>query len=401
MNFDLKSLTVDHLRKLCTNIGIVNCGSQNKFNCRKAIATYFRYQDTLETSGLKPMSHASRVTSTICRAVNIVFSGEFIEDFKTVNDRKNRKDHETKNTSKAFWIRAALAHNSCIDCDTIHQLPSSESLRDSDNVLGGLSNSTNATADDDKGNDKDNDSTAGSLLLNNSPQQQLQQDSFSSLVFPSDDVYLTDLANDTAINLLCVDQFETDAFRKKIMDLFKIRRKMKENMTISGTHDSDPWNFVECSMSGVTGLTKIAVYYFYQRYEDNYDIDSNFQPFLDSSIRGDTVSLLDDEDGTEATSTTNSKRAKLERHDSSYVMLQNIIQQGSTMLQHLANATEDRKAAAKERKAAAEERKIAASDLKKKTKFHARLEVAKALGDKEELRKLREEAKSMDTGEEE
>jgi hypothetical protein len=75
-------------------------------------------------------------------------------------------------------------------------------------------------------------------------------------------------------------------------------------------------------------------------------------------------------------------------------MRQNIIQQGSTMLQHLANTTEDRKVAA-------EERKIAASDLKKKTKFHARLEVAKALGDKEELRKLMEEAKSMDTGEEE
>ena len=34
VNFDLKSLTVDHLRKLCTNIGIVNCGSHNKFNCR-------------------------------------------------------------------------------------------------------------------------------------------------------------------------------------------------------------------------------------------------------------------------------------------------------------------------------------------------------------------------------
>ena len=83
------------------------------------------------------------------------------------------------------------------------------------------------------------------------------------------------------------------------------------------------------------------------------------------------MSLLDDEDGTEATSTTNSKRAKLERHDSSYVMRQNIIQQGSTMLQHLANTTEDRKVAA-------EERKIAASDLKKKTKFNARLEVAKS-----------------------
>ncbi len=119
-----------------------------------------------------------------------------------MHDRKNRKDHQTKNTSKAFWIRAALA-------DTIQQLPSSESFRDSDNVLGGLSNSTTATADDNEGNDKDNDSTTSSLRLNNSPQQQLQRDSFSSLVFPSDDVYLTDLANDTAMNLLCVDQFET------------------------------------------------------------------------------------------------------------------------------------------------------------------------------------------------
>jgi hypothetical protein len=192
------------------------------------------------------------------------------------------------------------------------------------------------------------------LLLNNS-RQKLQRDSFSSLVYPSDDVYLTDLANNTAIYLLCVDLFETEAFRKKIMDLFKIRCKLKENMTISGTRDSDPWILVECAMSGVTGISKIAAFYFYQRCKDNYDIGSNFQPFMDSSIRGDTVSLLDDEDGTKATSTTNCERAKLERHDSSYDMLQNIVQQGSTMLQHLANAIKDRKAAAEDRKAAAKE----------------------------------------------
>ncbi len=184
-----------------------------------------------------------------------------------MNDRKSRKDHENKNTSKAFWIRAALAHNSWIDCGTIQQLPSSE--------LGGPSNSTTATANDDNGNDKDNDSTASFLLLNDSPQQ-LQWDSLSSLVFPSDNVYLTDLANDTAINLLCVDQFKTEAFREKIMELFKICCKMKGNMTISGTHDSNLWNFVECAMSGVTGITQIVVYYFCQLCENNYDIDSNF-----------------------------------------------------------------------------------------------------------------------------
>jgi hypothetical protein len=212
---------------------------------------------------------------------------------------------------------------------------------------------------------------------------------------PPDDIYLADLEIDSDINLLCVDQFETEAFRKKIMDLFKIRRKMKQNMTESGTHDSDPWNFVECAMSGISGFTKMGVYYFYQRCEANIDIDGYFQPFLDLSMRGDTVSLLDDEDATEDTVTStahsSSKRAKKDSGAGSIseVMLQNLLQQGGTLLQHLADAADDRKAAA-------EERKSAVSDRKKKMRFHARLEVAKALGDTDELRKLMEEAKSMD-----
>lgn len=35
---DLKTLVVDHLHQLCKNVGAVNCGSANKFDCRKAIA---------------------------------------------------------------------------------------------------------------------------------------------------------------------------------------------------------------------------------------------------------------------------------------------------------------------------------------------------------------------------
>ena len=362
--FDLKTLTVDHLRKLCTNVGIANCRSHNKFNCRKALATYFRYQDALETNGLKPTTHASRVTGTICRAVNVVFSAEFIEDFKTVNDRKSRKDHKTQKTYKEFWIRAALAHNSCIGCDSLL-------------VSSGPSSAAAAVNSDDSQEDDDNCSAEQPA--------QLQQDSFCSLIFPPDDVYLLDLSLDTDINLLCVDQFETEAFRKKIMDLFKIRRKIKENMTESGTHDSDPWNFVECAMSGISGFTKIGVYYFYQRCEENIDIDGYFQPFLDLSMRGDTVSLLDDEDETEDTGTTNnssSKRARVSSMSEDIKMLQqHILQQGGTILQHLVDAAD-------ERTTAAAERKSAALDRKKKMKFHARLEVAKALGDTGELRKL-------------
>ena len=49
---DLKALVVDRLRQLCKNVGVVNCGSANKFDCRKALATYIKYQDELERRGL-------------------------------------------------------------------------------------------------------------------------------------------------------------------------------------------------------------------------------------------------------------------------------------------------------------------------------------------------------------
>ena len=117
--FDLKTLFTLPLRILCRNLGIVNCGSKNKFECRRTIAALFSYQDDLETNGLKPRSHAWRLASTLCRAVNVVFSEQFIEGFKTVNDIKTWRDHETRNTNKHFWINAALQHNYCAGCDRI------------------------------------------------------------------------------------------------------------------------------------------------------------------------------------------------------------------------------------------------------------------------------------------
>ena len=56
---DLKTLIVDHLRQLCKNVGAVNCGSANKFDCRKALATYIKYQDELKRKGLTATSTAS------------------------------------------------------------------------------------------------------------------------------------------------------------------------------------------------------------------------------------------------------------------------------------------------------------------------------------------------------
>jgi hypothetical protein len=113
---------------------------------------------------------------------------------------------------------------------------------------------------------------------------------------------------------------------------------------------------------------------------EEYDgIDRNFQPFMDVSLRGDcTINPLDDEENPTNTLRKNGKTQEKE----SYGILHSFLEQGKTLIQHLASA--------------AEEQKAAAEDRKKKLKFHACLKVAKALNDIEQLKKLMEEAKDME-----
>ena len=66
---------------------------------------------------------------------------------------------------------------------------------------------------------------------------------------------------------------------------------MKENMTVSGTHDNEPWNFVESAMTKVPGFTRISVYYFFKQCEACDGIDSVFQTFLDAAMVANTTSL--------------------------------------------------------------------------------------------------------------
>ncbi|KAI2495808.1 hypothetical protein MHU86_18694 [Fragilaria crotonensis] len=69
----LAGLVLDHLRRLAKNLGVLNCGSLNKYNHCQAIALYFTYQESLEEKGLVVSSNASRITNnTVCRAVNVI-----------------------------------------------------------------------------------------------------------------------------------------------------------------------------------------------------------------------------------------------------------------------------------------------------------------------------------------
>ena len=120
-------------------------------------------------------------------------------------------------------------------------------------------------------------------------------DSFSKLLIAGDsNPDLQELMSDPEINLMQMKQHDTDAFRKKLTDLFHVRRIMKENMTTSAAHDSDSWNFVEAAMNNKAkkpALTKFGVYYFYVRCDEHPNMDAHFQPFLDPMLLGDTVGL--------------------------------------------------------------------------------------------------------------
>ena len=52
----------------------------------------------------------------------MVFSDSFVNDLKTVNDKKSQHDHETGNTHKHFWIHATLAYNNQQDNDVVHNV---------------------------------------------------------------------------------------------------------------------------------------------------------------------------------------------------------------------------------------------------------------------------------------
>lgn len=121
------------------------------------------------------------------------------------------------------------------------------------------------------------------------------------------------------------------------------------------------------------------------------DIDSHFQPFLHPPLLGDTVSIGQDESRSTSTvsyTTTDELSARKKSRSNagkSEVVLMEIKQQGEEMLKHLSEASQDRK--------------LTLQAKQRNHNFRARLEVAKALGDTEELRKLMAEAKRYYQGE--
>ena len=205
----LDQLTTDQVHLFARNIGVPNLGSKNKFVCCLAIALHFEFWQQLSNFGLSPTAQANQTTANVCRAVNVLFSKQFIEDLNKVNDRKSQADHESGNTHKHFWIKAVMAYNNRLD----------------DNVM-------------------DDQSTEHTAVAFPEDIKSTMDEDFATLIVSYDDPVLAELDTNEEVNLAQFDQMEMNAFQKKCLDLFKvwlIMKIMKENMTKSGTHDSDPY----------------------------------------------------------------------------------------------------------------------------------------------------------------
>jgi hypothetical protein len=190
--YELSKLTIDQTRSLVKSLGIVNCGSANKLVCFKAIASFFNYQQQLIDADLKPSSHSARVTSSVCRAINIVFSDDFITEFSYVNDRKNRADHENGTTNKLFWIRASDEHN---------------------RASGKLSHNQRTETTPIETEDDDGDMKPAAITIVDDDDD--DDDKYAVIINSNNDDYIFELQQNKEINLQSVMTYSCDVFKKK------------------------------------------------------------------------------------------------------------------------------------------------------------------------------------------
>ena len=218
----LNKLTTDQVHVFVRNMGVPGCFSKSKFLCCVAIANHFDFCNRLGKYGLSPTARANQTTSNLCRAINMVFSDNFINGLKMVNDKKSQHDHETGNTHKHFWICAALAYNNHHNDDVVHNM--NEIMHDTIDTVVAVASEFDPEETEDESVNVDvalgvtkNSSTDGIVL-----------DEFSLIVVPTNNPYLADLEDNEEVDLEKFEMMETSAFQKKILDLFKIRSIMKK-----------------------------------------------------------------------------------------------------------------------------------------------------------------------------
>jgi hypothetical protein len=156
---------------------------------------------------------------------------------------------------------------------------------------------------------------------------------------------------------------------------------MTVNMTASGEHDSDPYNFVDLAMKSAKAtsvLTKIGCYYFFQRcVEKNQEIDDTFGDTMDEALKGNTNSSLSPSPLGDSASTINNNNSEKKR---AYTAIDNI---SSSLNSISAQVTAQTEIAQR------------ATEIAQRAQL---IELAKSLGDMDMLRGLLADAQGGQVG---
>ena len=225
--FPLSQLNLDQLQKLAKNVGCKYIKG-TRFHVQKAIMIQKELVEQMEKDG--KVYVADKTTNNIIRICNLIFSHEFLDNFMLLNDIKKREDHEGKNMPKNFWQDIGEAYNFCDDVDDIATVK---------------------------------------LLSVDDP----HWDEYESLQLVEYDVMAAEL------------------IKKKVHSLLKIRKTMQENMTKSGEHGNDPYDFVDVALKkiGKNGLSHLGCYYFFKLCDANPDVDVYHTVEMDDNLKGNTT----------------------------------------------------------------------------------------------------------------
>ena len=249
---DIRFMKLTQWRLLVKNLNISALQNKGKAQIRFGLGQA-QIQGAAFDKGESQRAKAEKMrTSGFMRLVNAISAPSHVSDFLRSNDRKVRADHETGTTNKRYYQALSDRYN-----DT----------------------------------EEDNDDI---LLI-----QFAHVDNEIANEGPSFD--LSKFSHKTTVEI-----------RKIVRLLIKGRKKIKDNINVSGTHSSDPWEFSDVAVKHIGGLAAFELVYFFRFCEEHNDeIDSSFCIGGSAEMKGDSVSRVESKSSTSSTKKSNSSTSEL------------------------------------------------------------------------------------------
>jgi hypothetical protein len=125
------------------------------------------------------------------------------------------------------------------------------------------------------------------------------------------DEHISAAVEDDGVNPKDFLQQSWQSVAKTVYKFTKARKQVQTNMTISGTHDSDTWNFIEpCLKSCKVSINPIKVYYFVMHCKSRPEVDAVFNIFLEEGVQYESID--DPTEGESGSSSTGKNKTQKE-----------------------------------------------------------------------------------------